>query len=56
MLTGRAVQGLTRSLVENAFSMFDVDGTGSIDLKEFGSLLRAMGLVGLHLCCGVWDW
>ena len=25
--------------------MFDVDKTGSIDVKEFGALLRALGLV-----------
>ena len=46
-LTGLGWQGLTRELVTSAFEMFDVDGTGSIDVKEFGALLRAMGLVHL---------
>merc|ERR1712166_1159806 len=41
---GDLPSGLNRELVTSAFEMFDVDGTGSIDVKEFGALLRAMGL------------
>ena len=35
---------MTITFVESAFEMFDVSGTGSIDLQEFGALLRTMGL------------
>ena len=44
-------KGLTKELVTSALSMFDMDKTDSIDVKDFGALFRAMGLVCLFADC-----